>query len=78
MIAQDSPLTQICDDKLGREPIVELIVDSNNHMISSDHECIVYGVYGKWGEGKTSLMNFIRERIWPFCCQDYSVRPITS
>ena len=63
MIAQDSPLTQICDDKLGREPIVELIVDSINHVVSSDHECIVYGVYGKWGEGKTSLMNFIKERL---------------
>ena len=63
MIAQDSPLTQICDDTLGREPIVELIVDSINHVVSSDHECIVYGVYGKWGEGKTSLMNFIKERL---------------
>lgn len=63
MIAQDSPLTQISDDKLGREPIVELIVDSINHVVSSNHECIVYGVYGKWGEGKTSLMNFIKERL---------------
>lgn len=63
MIAQDSPLTQICDDKFGREPIVELIVDSINQVVSSDHDCVVYGIYGKWGEGKTSLMNFIKERL---------------
>lgn len=63
MIAQDSPLTLIQDDKFGREPIVELIVDSINHVVSSDHDCVVYGIYGRWGEGKTSLMNFIKERL---------------
>ena len=61
MIAEDSPLTQICDDKLGREPIVELIVDSINHVVSSDHECIVYGVYGKWG-GRENLAYELHQR----------------
>ena len=63
MVVHDSPLEDISDDKFGREPIVELVVDSINQVVSSNHDCVVYGIYGKWGEGKTSLMNFIKERL---------------
>ena len=63
MIVQDSPLTDITDDKFGRELIVELIVDSINQTVKTEHDCMVYGIYGKWGEGKTSLMNFIKARL---------------
>ena len=57
-VIQDTPLTNMADDKLGRENIVDLIVDSINNHVQNDHSCLVYGIYGKWGEGKTSLMNF--------------------
>jgi len=63
MIVQDSPLIDIADDKFGREPIVDLIVDSINQTVKNEHDCMVYGIYGKWGEGKTSLMNFIKARL---------------
>lgn len=63
MIVQDSPLININDDKFGREPIVDLIVDSINQTVKNEHDCMVYGIYGKWGEGKTSLMNFIKARL---------------
>lgn len=63
MITYDSPLVSISDDKFGREPIVELIVDSINKTVVNDHDCLVYGIYGKWGEGKTSLVNFIKARL---------------
>jgi hypothetical protein len=63
MIIHDKPLTDIKDDKFGREPVVELIVSSINQVVSTDHPCLVYGIYGKWGEGKTSLMNFVKERL---------------
>jgi len=63
MIVQDSPLINITDDKFGREPIVDLIVDSINQTVKNEHDCMVYGIYGKWGEGKTSLMNFIKARL---------------
>lgn len=63
MIVQDSPLNNIADDKFGREPIVDLIVDSINQTVKNEHDCMVYGIYGKWGEGKTSLMNFIKARL---------------
>lgn len=64
MVIHDSPLEDISDDKFGREPIVELVVDSINQVVSSNHDCVVYGIYGKWGEGKTSLLNFIKERFY--------------
>ena len=63
MIIQDTPLNNIREDKFKREPIVELIVSSINQVVSTDHPCMVYGIYGKWGEGKTSLMNFVKERL---------------
>lgn len=63
MIEQDIPLINIEDDSIGRSSMVELIVDSINEVVSSDHQCVVYGIYGKWGEGKTSLMNFIKKML---------------
>ena len=62
-VIQDTPVSKIIDDKLGRENIVDLVVDSINAHVKSDHSCLVYGVYGKWGEGKTSLLNFIEEKL---------------
>lgn len=62
-IISDSPLKDIGQDRFGRKPIVDLVVDSINRMVSTDHPCAVYGIYGKWGEGKTSLMNFIKNKL---------------
>ena len=63
MIIHDIPLTKASEDRFGRGPIVEQVVDSINQLVSSDHDCVVYGIYGKWGEGKTTLMNFIKEQL---------------
>ena len=62
-VIQDTPLKMVADDRLGRENIVDLIVDSINDCVQKDHPCLVYGIYGKWGEGKTSLMNFVEEKL---------------
>lgn len=62
-VIKDIPLSNIVDDKLGRENIVDLVVDSINAYVQKDHPCLVYGIYGKWGEGKTSLMNFVEEKL---------------
>jgi predicted KAP-like P-loop ATPase len=62
-VIQDTPLTKMADDKLGRENIVDLIVDSINNHVQNDYPCLVYGIYGKWGEGKTSLLNFVEEKL---------------
>lgn len=63
IIIQDTPLNDIIQDKFGREPIVDLIVGSINQVVSANHPCMVYGIYGKWGEGKTSLMNFVKNKL---------------
>lgn len=57
----DKPIEYISEDRFGREPIVGLIVDSINALVSTNHSCMVYGIYGKWGEGKTSILNFVKE-----------------
>ena len=62
-VIPDTPLSDIKADRLGREPMVELIVESINQLTSTNHPCTVYGIYGKWGEGKTSLMNFIKGKL---------------
>lgn len=62
-IIQDIPLTDISQDKFGRATLVEMIVDSINQVVTQQHSCVVYGIYGKWGEGKTSLMNFVKNRL---------------
>lgn len=62
-VIQDTPLNKVADDRLGRENIVDLIVDSINDYVRKDHPCMVYGIYGKWGEGKTSVMNFVEEKL---------------
>lgn len=59
----DNPIEHIVQDRFGREPIVGLIVDFINALVSTDHSCMIYGIYGKWGEGKTYLMNFVKERL---------------
>ena len=60
----DSPLPSIQKDRFGREPMVDLIVESINQLtVSKSHPCTIYGIYGKWGEGKTSFMNFIKEKL---------------
>lgn len=63
MIKQDIPLTDIGQDRFGRENIVDLFVDSINQVVSTNHSCVVYGIYGKWGDGKSSMMNFIKNRL---------------
>ena len=62
-VIEDLPLIDISQDRFGREPLVELVVDSINQVVSSNHSCLAYGIYGKWGEGKTSFMNFIKSRL---------------
>lgn len=62
-IIQDLPLNDIAQDRFGREPIVDLIVGSINQVVTANHPCTVYGIYGKWGDGKTSLMNFVKNKL---------------
>lgn len=40
-----------------------MIAKSIQDVARSAHPSVVYGLYGKWGEGKTSLLNFVEEEL---------------
>lgn len=62
-INNDNPLKTIAHDRFRRGSLVELVVRSIQDVASKPHPCVVYGLYGKWGEGKTSILNFVEEKL---------------
>ena len=59
--SSDSPVHKASEDRFSRWSFAERIAD----VISSrkDPDSITIGLYGTWGEGKTSVLNFIEESI---------------
>ncbi len=57
----DKPISEEKDDKFQRYPFSKRIADSIINRSSSDN--IVIGIYGAWGEGKTSVLNFIEKEL---------------
>ena len=59
--SSDKPVTDKQEDKFQRagfaKRIAQTIIDRENS------EGIVIGIYGVWGEGKTSVLNFIEEEL---------------
>lgn len=62
-VNSDSPLTTITSDRFRRGALVEMIAKSIQDLATKAHPCVVYGIYGKWGEGKTSILYFIEEQL---------------
>ena len=60
-IPDDEPKTSISEDMMFRKEIVEELckVIKTNESSSS----LVIGICGRWGTGKTSVTNFIKEKI---------------
>lgn len=48
-------------DRLGRWPFAERIADTLANR--SDPASLVVGVYGRWGEGKSTVLEFIAQRL---------------
>jgi hypothetical protein len=57
----DLPVVKEDEDKLQRFAFSKRIAETiiNRH----DKDCLVIGIYGSWGEGKTSVLNFIEGQI---------------
>lgn len=53
----DKPLESRDGDKFNRYPFAKRIADTIKNRKES--ECLVIGIYGAWGEGKTTVLNFI-------------------
>lgn len=55
----DRPIQSIKEDRLGRDTLAQIVADSLRDRMKQPGASICYGLYGKWGEGKTSLINLI-------------------
>lgn len=62
-ISEDSPITTAKDDVFGRKRIVDAVVQTIINKSQSKHTCFTIGIYGKWGDGKTSTLNLISEQL---------------
>ena len=61
MFQADQPITKCSEDKLGRIPFAESLAQAI--LSYKSEECIVLGLFGSWGTGKTSLINMCLECI---------------
>jgi Predicted P-loop ATPase len=59
----DKPISEEKDDKFQRYKFSKRIAETILNRTSSDS--IVIGLYGAWGEGKTSVLNFIKQELKP-------------
>ena len=59
----DTPIKSLEEDLFGWEPIVNRVSDAIKLKAESNHECFTIGIYGKWGEGKTSFMNMVGDNL---------------
>lgn len=62
-LKEDTPIANTTLDLFGRSKIVDAIVKTINIKSKTDHSCFVIGIYAKWGEGKTSVLNLIEEKL---------------
>lgn len=61
MYLNDNPISDKKDDLLGRSPFVNNLARSIVDNKSTDTFCI--GIYGKWGSGKTSVINMLKNEL---------------
>ena len=59
--SSDKAINYKNEDKFQRYEFAKRIADTIE--MREDKDCIVIGIYGAWGEGKTSIINFIDARL---------------
>ena len=57
----DAPLLDPDRDRLRRKPFAHRVADTISSR--TDPTSLVIGIYGRWGEGKTTVLNFIEQRL---------------
>lgn len=60
-VASDQPLTDPADDRLGYAPFAQTVAKGIDAM--SAPEGLVVGIYGAWGLGKTTVLNFVEHYL---------------
>jgi len=61
MISPDTPITCEQDDRLGRVAFSKALAEAVLHFDSDDS--FVIGIHGKWGAGKSSVLNLTIEKL---------------
>lgn len=61
MVFSDKPITDVEQDKLGRKGFVDMVSKAICQYNSKDNYAI--SIQGKWGCGKTSILNMIVNRV---------------
>jgi len=60
-LTSDTPIFDPAQDKFNRWPFAQRIAQT---IVSrKDKSSIVIGIYGSWGDGKTTVLNFIEQEI---------------
>src|SRR5262245_31539315 len=57
----DAPISSHSDDRFGRWPFAERV--ASVIATRTDPTSIVVGIYGPWGDGKTSVLNMMVEAL---------------
>lgn len=61
MFNPDKPITKEKDEKLNRLNFIKNLSNAINHY--DNQECLVIGLLGEWGSGKTSILNLAMNGI---------------
>jgi predicted KAP-like P-loop ATPase len=57
----DRPIEAEQEDKFNRLPFASRIANTIAHR--TDSSSLVVGIFGKWGEGKTSVLNLMKSAL---------------
>lgn len=63
MLIDDLPITKAASDILGRDEFVKNVSALILNYASTNTNCLVIGLEGDWGDGKTSVFNLIRNNL---------------
>lgn len=61
----DAPITQASEDRLDRLPFVDAIIHAIKESCRQPQAAFI-ALYGAWGEGKTSVVNILDDRLRSF------------
>lgn len=61
ILIKDTPILKSTEDLLFRDIFIDSIATSIRNY--KDNESLTIGLYGKWGEGKTSIINLLIENL---------------